>query len=320
MLSSIFSILNHFSTSLTKPAFQSPRKILPLHRQASNQITKLANVLLFCIFHILHKTRFLWPISRFSRPKCPSDEGAGQRQNICPTKTQLDFLPHRQDSHQRRPPRTRQLRSTVEILSIYRLLVPRCVLSVSIPICQVFQSQCMECVPLMPWNAWHDRGADGTSQVRWQLTFLSISHLPSFLSLPCFPPPTPTPRWRWEKDICLNQEECLQVACPPAAACQWWARGKTTYFSFSAFFPFSALLNAHSCQLWYGTCCCSLGNQHLFAFSSTCILSGWPCSLCKSRQLMFVIGGFMRPYSTSAASRLGPCFHQGKTKSCNLQC
>ena len=150
MLSSIFSILNHFSTSLTKPAFQSPRKILPLHRQASNQITKLANVLLFCIFHILHKKRFLWPISRFSRPKCPSDEGAGQRQNICPTKTQLDFLPHRQDSHQRRPPRTRQLRSTVEILSIYRLLVPRCVLSVSIPICQVFQSQCMECVPLMP--------------------------------------------------------------------------------------------------------------------------------------------------------------------------
>ena len=115
MLPSIFSILNHFSTSLTKPAFQSPRKILPLHRQASNQITKLANVLLFCIFHILHKTRFLWPISRFSRPKCPSDEGAGQRQNICPTKTQLDFLPHRQDSHQRRPPRTRQLRSTVEI-------------------------------------------------------------------------------------------------------------------------------------------------------------------------------------------------------------
>ena len=152
MLSSIFSILNHFSTSLTKPAFQSPRKILPLHRQASNQITKLANVLLFCIFHILHKTRFLWPISRFSRPKCPSDEGAGQRQNICPTKTQLDFLPHRQDSHQspalRRPPRTRQLRFTVEIYRGAGTLV--CAASAHIPICQVFQSQCMECVPLMP--------------------------------------------------------------------------------------------------------------------------------------------------------------------------
>ena len=42
--------------------------------RASNQLTKLANVFLFCIFHILHKKRFLWPISRFSRPKWPSDE------------------------------------------------------------------------------------------------------------------------------------------------------------------------------------------------------------------------------------------------------
>ena len=146
------------------------------------------------------------------------------------------------------------------------------------PICQFFHSQCMECVPLMPSNAWHDQGADSTSQV-WWLTFLSISRQKfifskPLLSFPCCLSPTLASSLRWEKCNCWSQS--LRVACP---ACQW-ARGETTYFS--SVFPSPvhcpvlpplrsavfALLNAHSCQSWYGMCCCSVGIFLLSAQSS----------------------------------------------------
>lgn len=56
-----------------KISFSKSSKTTFLPQRASNQLTMLANVFLFCIFQLLHKKRVLWPISRFSRP-CPSDE------------------------------------------------------------------------------------------------------------------------------------------------------------------------------------------------------------------------------------------------------
>ena len=85
--------------------------------------------------------------------------------------------------------------------------------SVRSSIVSVWGLQCMECVPLMPSNAWHDQGADSTSQV-WCLPHISINFSPIFLIFKTLFAMLPPTKLDMREGICLNQKEGRRVACP----------------------------------------------------------------------------------------------------------
>ena len=111
----------------------------------------------------------------------------------------------------------------------------------------ILHSHCMECVPIMPRNAWPDRAADSTSQVWRQLSFLSN---PINISSHC--PLSSYQHQHQVKEEACELRELLVVSGEQAARLSISPFPPPNFFLCSAVF---ALLNAHSCQSWCAACC-----------------------------------------------------------------
>ena len=211
--------------------------------------------------------------------------------------------------------------------------------SVRSSIVSMWGPQCMECVPLMPSNAWHDQGADSTSQL-WCLPHISINFSPIFLIfkiLPLFAMLPPT-KLEMREGICLNQEEGRRVACPACLVPVSGQEARPRISPLLRFLPCPLLfpsppppllrsavfapLNAHSRQSWYGICCCSCSVHIslLSALSSSvlCFAISYRTSYPQHTKFLilkcanhFVVAcfTFQKKRLFPLQPHLGPCFH-----------